>query len=184
MTTPLRRPHTCLAPSTSAKSAAVVPSSTRQTSGFSANAAQRAPRKPTSSCTPNTNHVSTAGCSRKIVSITAQPTRSSIAFALSNPSPKRTHAESNTPYVPSGTFFCASFLSDAPMSMYRLLVFGMVLRSSRVVRCTALMPTTPRTSPNKMRLPMTTRGSTPPTKPNFTQPSSVYPLQITPTSSI
>ena len=40
---------------------------------------------------------------------------------------------------------------------------GMVRRSAAVVRCTALMPITPVTSPKRTARPITTRGSTPPT---------------------
>ena len=46
------------------------------------------------------------------------------------------------------------------------------------------MPITPCTSPKRTGRPMTTRGSTPPTKPNFSMPSSVIFLIITPTSSM
>jgi len=168
------------------RSAAVVVSSTRATSGVTEKAAPKAPRVPTSSCAVKAKVTSMGSFSRSSSSITAQPTRSSMALALNRPSPKRSGGPTKAPQVPSGTMERASSRLDAPMSRYRASVLGTFFMSSRLSRWMAFIPMTPgtRPGPSSTGLPRATRRSTPPTKSNFKKPSSVARVTMTPTSSM
>ena len=133
MTAPPPALHTRFSFSANGTSDAVVASITIAQSGSTVNAAVLEPLSPTSSCTTKLKYISYSS-SLFISSVkTRQPKRSSIAFDIILPS-LFSYGESKAIISPKETYFSASSLSFAPISMHSEEIGGYFFFSSALRR--------------------------------------------------